>query len=393
MIVHTPHQPIRFEFATAQRIVFGAGALREAGPLARSFGARALVVTGRSPERAAPLLDVLAAHQVEAVVFAVAGEPTTQAVAAGVESARRERCALLIAFGGGSAIDAAKAIAVLLTNGGELDDYLEVIGRGKPLTQLAAPCVAIPTTAGTGAEVTRNAVIAAPEHRLKASLRSLLMLPRAAVVDPELTYGLPPAVTASTGLDALTQLIEPYVSLRANPMTDALCLEGMRRVAQSLRRAFAHGQDAAAREDMALAALFSGLALANAGLGAVHGLAAPAGGMISVPHGAACAALLPHVMETNLKALRERHPQSSALPRYDQIARVLTGRPDAAAEEGVAWVRDLTRALAIPPLRAYGLAEDQLPILADKAAQASSMKANPVLLTREEMQGILRRAL
>jgi len=388
-----PHQPIRFEFATAQRVVFGAGTLREAGPLARGFGARALVVTGRSPERAAPLLDLLAAHQVEAVVFPLAGEPTTRAVAAGVERARREDCAFLIAFGGGSAIDAGKAIAVLLTNGGELDDYLEVIGRGKPLTQPAAPCIAIPTTAGTGAEVTRNAVIASPEHRLKASLRSVLMLPRVAVVDPELTYGLPPAVTASTGLDALTQLIEPYVSTRANPMTDALCLEGMRRVARSLSCAFADGRDAAAREDMALAALFSGLALANAGLGAVHGLAAPAGGMIPVPHGAACAALLPHAMETNLKALRQRQPNSNALPRHDQIARVLTGRPDAAAEDGVAWVRDLTRALAIPPLRAYGLTEDQLPTLVDNAAQASSMKANPVPLTREEMLGILQRAL
>jgi alcohol dehydrogenase class IV len=391
--VHSSHQPIRFEFATAQRIIFGAGALREAGPLARSFGTRALVVTGRTPQRAAPLLDMLAAHRVEAVVFPVAGEPTTLAVAAGIERARTERCALVIAFGGGSAIDAAKAISILLTNGGELLDYLEVIGRGKPLSQPAAPCIAIPTTAGTGAEVTRNAVIASPEHRLKASLRSLLLLPRVAVVDPELTYSLPPAVTASTGLDALTQLIEPYVCVRANPMTDALCVEGMRRVAQSLRRAFADGQDAAAREDMAVAGLFSGLALANAGLGAVHGLAAPAGGMISVPHGAVCAALLPCVMETNVKALRQRHPQSNTLPRYDHIARVLTGRTDASAEDGVAWVRDLTGALAIPPLRAYGLTEDQARLLVDKAAQASSMKANPVTLTREEMLGLLLRAL
>jgi alcohol dehydrogenase class IV len=176
-------------------------------------------------------------------------------------------------------------------------------------------------------------------------------------------------------------------------MTDALCVEGMRRVAQSLRRAFAEGRDAAAREDMALASLFSGLALANAGLGAVHGLAAPAGGMIPVPHGAACAALLPYVMETNVKALRQRHPEGPALPRYDQVACVLTGRTDAVAEDGVAWVGDLTHALAIPPLRAYGLTEDQLPTLVDKAAQASSMKANPVTLTREEMHGILLRAL
>ena len=232
----------------------------------------------------------------------------------------------MIGLGGGSAIDAAKAIAALAANGGDPLDYLEVVGRGRSLTQPSLPCIAIPTTAGTGAEVTRNAVLASPEHGIKASLRSATMLPRLALVDPELTYSLPAAVTASTGLDALTQLIEPFTSSKANPLTDALCREGMMRAARSLRTAYEDGRDAAAREDMALASLFGGLALANAGLGVVHGFAGPVGGTFHAPHGAVCAAFLPHVMAVNARALRTRQPGSAALARYDEIARILTGQ-------------------------------------------------------------------
>ena len=227
----------------------------------------------------------------------------------GVELARREQCDLVIAFGGGSAIDAGKAIAALLANGGELTDYLEVIGKGQPLRHPSVPFIAVPTTAGTGSEVTRNAVLASAEHQVKVSMRSPLMLPRLAVVDPELTLELPPAVTASTGLDALTQLIEPYVSIRANPLTDGFCLEGLRRVSRSLRRAYHAGRDITAREDMSLASLLGGLALANAGLGVVHGFAAPVGGMFHAPHGAICAALLPHGMAHQHPRLPRSRPR------------------------------------------------------------------------------------
>ena len=225
--------------------------------------------------------------------------PTSRWCGAARRPGAEERCDTVIGFGGGAALDAAKAIAILMTNPGDVTDYLEIIGRGKTLTEPPVPCIAIPTTAGTGSEVTRNSVIASREERVKVSLRSPLMLPKVVVVDPELTYDLPPAITASTGVDALTQLIEPFVCSRANPLTDGLCQEGIERVARSLRRAFesaGRGEapaDAAAREDMAVASLFGGLALANAGLGAVHGLAAPLGGMIGAPHGAVCAALLP----------------------------------------------------------------------------------------------------
>jgi alcohol dehydrogenase class IV len=384
---------VKFEFATATCILFGAGTLRQVGPLAAEMGSRALVVTGRTTARAAPLFDVLAAHRVDCVTFSITGEPTTEVARLGTERAREEKCDLVIGFGGGSVLDTGKAIAALLTNGGDPLDYLEVIGRGKPISKPAAPYIAIPTTAGTGAEVTRNAVLASPEHRVKVSLRSPLMLPRLAVVDPELTHSLPPDVTASTGLDALTQLIEPYVSNRANPMTDAICREGMRRAARSLRRAYAQGDDAAAREDMALASLFGGLALANAGLGAAHGFAGPIGGMFLAPHGAICARLLPAVMAVNVRAVKERLPGSEALRRYDEVAQILTGNARATAGDGVAWVEELGQVLRVPSLAAYGITPDDFPVLIEKSAVASSMQANPIKLTPDEMWEILTRVL
>jgi alcohol dehydrogenase class IV len=383
---------MRFEFATAQRIVFGPGTLKEAGPVARLLGRRALVVTGHTPARAEALRRLLAENHVADVVFSVTGEPTTEAIVAGVALAKAERCDCVIGFGGGSVLDAAKAIAALLTNDGELLDYLEVIGRAQPLSRPAAPCLAIPTTAGTGAEVTRNAVLASPPHRVKVSLRSPLMLPRVALVDPELTRDLPPAVTAATGLDALTQLIEPFLCARANPLADALCVEGLRRVARSLRRAFADGANAAAREDMSVASLFGGLALANAGLGAVHGFAGPIGGMFLAPHGAVCAALLAPVWEVNQHALTARQPEHAARRRLDEIARLLTGQPQATAGDGAAWLRELTRDLGIPGLRAYGVTPEDFPGLVEKAARASSMKSNPLPLTPGELHEILQRA-
>jgi alcohol dehydrogenase class IV len=384
---------MRFEFATAGRIIFGPGTLREVGAAARELGRHAFVVTGRHPARAQHLLDLLGVEKISATTFALSGEPTTDAVTAATAQARAAGCEFVIGLGGGSVIDAAKAVAALLPNPGDVFDYLEVVGRAQPLARPAAPCMAIPTTAGTGSEVTRNAVLTSPVHRVKASLRSVSMLPRVALVDPELTLDLPPALTATTGLDALTQLIEPYVSCRANPFTDALCVEGIRRAARSLRRAFHDGHDAAAREDMALASLLGGLALANAGLGAVHGFAAPIGGMFPAPHGAVCAALLPHVMTANIAACRARQPQGDTLRRYEEIARLLTDRPTATADDGAAWTQQLVTELRIPRLAAHGIKPSDFALLVEKAAQASSMKANPLPLTAAELSGILTAAL
>lgn len=380
---------MRFEFATANRIVFGEATVREAPAAAREMGTRALVVCGHSTARAEALLEGLKAEGLRCDLLAISGEPSVSDAREGAEQARQGQRDVVIGIGGGSALDAAKAIAALAANGGDPLDYLEVIGRGKPITKPSLPMIAIPTTAGTGTEVTRNAVLSSYKRKVKASLRSPYMLPRLAILDPELTYGLPPAETASTGLDALTQLIEPYVSARANAMTDPYCLDGIGRVRRALVSAYENGNDRAARADMVLASLFGGIALANAGLGAAHGFAAPIGGMFDAPHGAVCAALLPHVMEANIAALRK----TGGLERYETVARILTGKATARAEEGAAWVREVCRKLAIPGLRAYGVEPEHAAELVEKASAASSMKANPVRLGNEELHRILSEAL
>ncbi len=375
---------MRFEFATATRIIFGEGSAATLPDLARSFGNCPLVVTGTSRERAAPFVSALSAE-----TFAVSSEPTVELVREGARRAQDAGCDVVISIGGGSVIDAGKAIAVIATNGGEPLEFLEVVGKGRAIAVPPLPFIAVPTTAGTGSEVTRNAVLGSTEHGVKASLRSALMLPRIAVVDPELTYGLPPAITAYTGLDALTQLIEPFVSPRANALVDAICVEGIRRVAGALRRAYHDGTDQDARRDMALASLFGGLALANAGLGVVHGFAAPLGGQWKAPHGALCAALLPHGMEANVAALRVRAPQHPALERYAVIARLLTGRKEANVQDGIEWVSELCTDLNTPTLRAWGISESDLPGVVEKAAKASSMQANPIPLTEEELMAVV----
>ncbi len=379
---------MRFEFATATQIIFGEGTAAGLPELVRTFGTRPMVVTGASTDRAAWLISALAAE-----AFAVPSEPTVELVREGVKRIRSAGCDVIVSIGGGSAIDAGKAIAAIATNGGEPLEFLEVVGRGRTISTPPLPFIAAPTTAGTGSEVTRNAVLGSIEHGVKASLRSPLMLPRVALVDPELTYEMPRTITACTGLDALTQLIEPYVSSRANPLVDALCMDGIRRVGGALRRAYNDGGDRDARSDMALGSLFGGLALANAGLGVVHGFAAPLGGSWKAPHGALCAALLPHGMAANVAALRRRAPQHPVLERYVVIARLLTGRPEASAEDGIEWVRSLCAELNVPALHTWGITEADLPGVVEKAAHASSMKANPLPLTSGELLELVTSAL
>jgi len=375
---------MRFEFATATRIIFGEGTAATLPELVRSFGARPFVITGSSSARAEWLVSALSAETI-----AVPGEPTVDLVRDGAQRVREAACDVVVALGGGSVIDAGKAIACIATNGGDPLEFLEVVGKGRAIEAAPLPFLAVPTTAGTGSEVTRNAVLASVKDGVKASLRSPMMLPRVALVDPELTYALPPAITANTGLDALTQLIEPYVSARANPLADAFCIEGMGRAAVALGRAYHDGADREARHDMALASLFGGLALANAGLGVVHGFAAPLGGSWKAPHGALCAALLPHGMAVNIAALRARAPRHPSLERYAAIARLLTGRKEATVEEGVEWVRALCADLNVPQLRAWGITQADLPAVVEKATHASSMQANPLPLTGEELLAVV----
>jgi len=383
---------MKFEFATTKRIIFGPGTISEVASLACEFGKSAFVVTGSSTERAAPLLELLDGQSIDYMTFNVPDEPTTILAAAAVKSARQTGCDMVISIGGGSVLDTGKVVAAMLTNGGQLEDYLEVVGAGQKLKLNTAPHIAIPTTAGTGAEVTHNAVLSVPEHRVKVSMRSPFMLPRLAVVDPELTHSMPPAVTAGTGLDALTQLLEVYVSCRANPLTDGICREGIRRAGRSLRRAYENGGDHEAREDMAIASLFSGLGLANAKLGAVHGFAGPLGGMYSAPHGVVCARLLPFVIDANVQALRRRDTASPALAKYDEAARLLTGDGSAKASDAVTWIWRLCLRLKVPPLQQFGLKPQDFEIVTAKAKKSGSMKGNPVELADDELLGIVRRA-
>jgi alcohol dehydrogenase class IV len=383
---------MKFEFATAGRVIFGAGVSRQLPVLAKSFGEAALLVLGQSGRGEDALAASLAEAGVHSVPFRVDAEPTIRLVDEARDLALDRGCDLVLAVGGGSVIDAGKAVACMLNNAGKVMDYLEVVGGGRPILRAAAPWIAVPTTAGTGAEVTRNAVLEVPERRVKVSLRSHHLLATIAVIDPELTVSLPAAITAFTGLDALTQLIEPFVSTAANPLTDGICREGLTLAARSLAAACRDGSDIVARTEMSAAALLGGIALANAKLGAVHGFAGVLGGIAPHPHGAICARLLPFVIEANLRALAQR-PVPGALDRYTEVARRLTGDPAATAEDGFTWVRALCTQLAIPPLRASGLTSSDFAAVIPAAERSSSMQGNPVKLTENELAAILDAAL
>jgi alcohol dehydrogenase class IV len=379
----------RFEFAAPGRIVFGPGSLGSLPGEVAPFGRKVLLVTGSRPQRLQTVVEGMQAAGLTLDLFSVDREPTVGMVREGVGRASTASVDVVVGIGGGSVMDAAKAIAALLGNGGDPLDYLEVVGAGRPLGRPSVPLFLAPTTAGTGTEATKNAVLLSEQHHVKVSLRGVGLLPRLALVDPELTYGLPPEVTAWGGLDALTQLIEPYVGCRPQPITDALGLEGMRRIARSLRRAFHDGGDVEARIDLSLAALFSGIALANAGLGVVHGFAGVIGGMIDAHHGMVCASLLPAGMRANLTALRARAPSHPSLRRHAELAAALTGHADASPEDGIAWVQQLSRELGVPRLSQMGLKTEDLDVLVERTAVASSTKGNPIPLTRDELLGIV----
>jgi alcohol dehydrogenase class IV len=384
---------VSFSLAVPSDVRFGAGRVSEVPQaMADLGGSRVFVVTGRSTSRADAMRSALTEAGIDSVVFGVEGEPSIELMRSAVSALKDASADAVLGFGGGSALDVAKAAAVLATAGTDPLEHLEVIGEGRPLVRPGLPCVAVPTTAGTGSEVTRNAVLAG--GGVKASLRSPLLLPRLALLDPDLLAGLPGSVIATSGMDALSQLIEPLLSQRANPVCDALARDGIRRSARSLRRAYEEGmKDGGVRADLGLASLLGGLCLANSGLGAVHGLAAAMGARLSAPHGAVCAAVVAAAMEVNLRALQARTVGHPAVPRFTEVATLLTGRSDATSEDGIAWLQELTAALAIPGLASYGLSEGEVPEVVAAAQQASSMRANPIELTDAEVSDIVRRSL
>ncbi|KHK01789.1 iron-containing alcohol dehydrogenase [Desulfovibrio sp. TomC] len=384
---------MNFTFTTPGKVIFGRDTARQLPQLVAAHGRTPLVVTGANPTRHGGVLDALRQAGCTVTVFPVAGEPRVETAMAGARLARENGCDVVLGLGGGGALDTAKAVAALATNTEDIFAYLEVVGAGRPLSQRPLPLLAVPTTAGTGAEATANAVLTVPGERVKVSLRSPMMLPDVALIDPLLTVSMPPAVTAATGLDALTQLLEAFVSNKANPMTDALCREGLGRASRALLAAYDDGTNLEAREDMALASLLGGMALANAKLGAVHGFAAPLGGLFNAPHGQVCASLLPFVTAANIRALRSRAPASPALCAYAAAAAIVTGAPHASPEDGLAWLHATCRRLGAPPLSRLGVTASDIPLLVEKASRASSMQGNPIVLTHEELAGIVAAAL
>jgi len=384
---------MRFEFATATRIIFGTGTASELGNISSQFGTHALVVTGSNPDRVGDIIAHLSSASINHTIYPVKGEPTIDIVNSGKEKALSTGCDMVISIGGGSVLDCGKAIAALIPNDGEILDYLEVIGKGQKLQNQPLSFIAVPTTAGTGAEVTKNAVVASPDHRVKVSLRDNRMLPDIALVDPALTYSMPKSITATTGMDALTQVLEPYVSHLANPVTDGFCREGLRRAGRSLRQVYDNPTDVSAREDMAMVSLLGGLALANAKLGAVHGFAGPLGGMFSAPHGAICAVLLHHVMKANIHALQNREPDNPTLRRYDEIAQLMFADTSATAQMAMDWIDETSERFKIQGLKAYGITESDFDTIIEKSSRSSSMKGNPIVLTNDELAEILSSAL
>jgi alcohol dehydrogenase class IV len=356
-------------------------------------GCRALIVCGSSRRFIDELESYVEAAGIDSTVFPISGEPDLGLVDRGVQVAREFSAEMVIAIGGGSALDGAKAIAALCPNEGPALDYLEVVGAGKPLKRPPLPVLAIPTTSGTGSEVTKNAVLSVPEKQVKVSLRDPGMIPASVIVDPALTLNLPPAISAATGMDALTQLIEPWVSPMATPMTDGFCREGIPRAARALPKVCTDPGDIEAREDMALASLLGGLALANAKLGAVHGFAGPIGGMFPAAHGSICAALLPAVMEVNFEALNRQTGNdpiiNTALQRYLALGPMLCGNPSADAKDAIDMVRTLAGNLNIPGLGALGVDNRRIDEIISKAKGASSMKGNPLALEDDQLRRIL----
>lgn len=378
-----------FDFATAGRIIFGQGSITQLDRLAMDCGSKPLILTGSGNTDAQIIFEAIGSIPRRYTHVRINGEPTIEDIQGAVNIACGEKCDFVIGFGGGSVLDSGKAVAALLTNPGRVLDYLEGVGGNQPLKNPSAAYIAIPTTSGTGSEVTRNAVLTVPDKRVKVSMRSPFMIPSIALVDPLLTCSLPPEITAYTGMDALTQVIEPYVTLKRNEMTDLTSREGIRRAVRSLKKAYTNGADIEAREDMSYASLMGGISLANAGLGMVHGFAGVIGGMFNAHHGAICACLLPAVVEINIKALQDREPENDALRRYLDITNLLTDKKSIDYPDSWIYLRQLGADLKIPSLRDLDIHRRDFEKIIAGAKNASSTRGNPVQLTTEELVRIL----
>lgn len=384
---------MNFDFMSPNRILVKTNGLSELGSLAKPFGSHALLVGRTKSVSSDDAQRYLEQAHIKVTRVFIKGEPTIDALNQSLTIAKKNNINFVVAIGGGSVLDSGKMLAALMSNKRDILDYVEVIGKGVPITNPSLPFIAIPTTSGTGAEVTKNGVLSFPEHKVKVSLRSPYMLADLVLLDPALTLSVPKNVTASTGLDALTQVLEPYVSIHANPITDAFAKEGMTIIARSLKIAYDEPNNLQAREDMAIGSLFGGLALANAKLGAVHGFAGPLGGMYPIPHGVACAALLPSVVRMNIKALQEEDKNHPMLERYLTIAQILTNNPDASINDSVKWIQELCNYMEIPSLGNFGITMKNAKEIIQKSKNSSSMKGNSIVLSDTQLEKIIKESL
>jgi alcohol dehydrogenase class IV len=391
---------MEFEFLPTPRIFFGPKQFHKIGTLVKEFGSRLLIVaSGRalnSPEAREAFTVSTLKQDIKFDTYLISGEPTIETVDSGVQKAKKFNADVIMGLGGGSAVDTSKAIAGLFTNGGSARDYMEVIGKGSVITQPSLPVIAVPTTAGTGSEVTKNAVILAEKEKFKASIRSPHLIPKIAIIDPRLMLPVSPSVTATCGMDALTQLIEAYTSNKSQPLTDAWALLGVRKAFKSLFRCYTDGQSLEARNNMALASLLSGFCLANAGLGAVHGFASPIGGL-KIPHGMICAALLKPTVEANIRELQKVDSKSLTLRKYADLGEIVSEKSypsmDDAHKGLINYLTRLTQELKIPKLSKFGLTDSDIDIIVEKAMKSSSMRYNPIKLEKKVLVEILEQIL
>ncbi len=378
----------RFIFTTSPQIVFKWGASTQLIEYVKQYGTRVLLLHSRSVKEIEHIKQELGQNGIEVDAHIVSGEPTDIKVNALFAAAHGKKVDVVLGMGGGSVLDTGKAVSALLANPGDVLDYVEVVGKGLALQKAPLPFIAVPTTAGTGTEVTKNAVIKITEKNVKVSMRDMRMIPRVALIDPSLTLSVPPAVTASTGMDAFVQVLEPYISRYANCMVDMFCRDAIPLAAEYLPKVYHDPTDRESRTKMAWVSLLGGLSLANAKLGAVHGFAGPIGGMFNVSHGVICAALLPQVFRMNSKRIVETDDKEMK-QRLLEIASWVTGSDGASIAQAVEWFIALNQELNIPRLRDIGIRQIHFDAIIEKSMHSSSMKGNPVLLSPDELREIL----
>ena len=377
-----------FQFMTSTKIIFGDGALPASLSLFNQYGYSVLLVTGNTLERTSLVTDYLDAQSMRYQHISVSGEPNIKMVEEAATSARRFKPDMVVAMGGGSAIDMGKALAAVLPNQGNLYDYVEVVGRNVPLKTKPLPFIAIPTTASTGAEVTKNAVLKSGQDQVKISLRSPDMLADVAIVDPALTHGTNPYLSGRGAMDAFTHLMEAYVCGEPNPLTDMICEEGLRKLSRSVIQACIYDEPQA-RSDLAFASMLGGMAITNAKLGAAHGLASALGGKISAPHSVITARLAPFVMLENIAVAKEQQ-RNDILARYQRIAQIVTGNVEAKEEEAIAWLSEVLDTLKLPSLLEFGVCEAQFDEVSADALKSVAIKGNPLPLNQERLVHILK---